>query len=152
MKITFRLDGKKEVLARAKKITLEQLAATDRVLWQTAGEIDMQAKNNCRSLFDRPTGRLMGSITMAATWGKTTSSSAPAKSGDAVSVPKVRISRAVVVGTNVEYSRRIEHGFYGPDKLGRVYAQPGKPYLYPAFFSIAPELKGRLKKILRRKA
>lgn len=41
----------------------------------------------------------------------------------------------VKVGTNVEYARRLELGFYGADKLGRVYNQPPRPYLRPALQS-----------------
>lgn len=40
----------------------------------------------------------------------------------------------VLVGTNVAYARRIELGFVGPDKLGRVYNQPAQPYLRPALY------------------
>lgn len=38
----------------------------------------------------------------------------------------------VYVGTDVEYARRIEFGFDGPDALGRTYHQPAQPYLRPA--------------------
>lgn len=37
------------------------------------------------------------------------------------------------VGTDVPYGRRIEFGFAGRDRLGRVYNQPPRPYLRPAF-------------------
>ena len=37
-----------------------------------------------------------------------------------------------VVGSNVEYARRIEKGFVGQDSKGRVYDQPAYPYLLPA--------------------
>lgn len=152
MKFFLRIDGKEEVIARVKKLTAEQVAAIDQALWQTAGQIAMQAKNNARTLFDHPTGRLMGSITLASTWGKATVPSAPAKPEDAVSIAEDHLSHAVVVGTNVKYARRVEHGFYGPDKLGRVYAQPGKPFLYPAYFSLIYGLRDRLKKAFARKA
>jgi HK97 gp10 family phage protein len=38
----------------------------------------------------------------------------------------------VVVGTNVEYARRVEYGFVGKDKLGRSYHQAPKPYIRAA--------------------
>lgn len=41
----------------------------------------------------------------------------------------------IVAGTNVEYARRVEFGFSGADKKGRVYSQKEKPYLRPAFQS-----------------
>ena len=37
------------------------------------------------------------------------------------------------VGPTVIYSRRIELGFHGVDRLGRHYDQPGYPYFVPAF-------------------
>lgn len=37
-----------------------------------------------------------------------------------------------VVGTDVEYARRIELGFEGPDALGRTYHQPARPFLRSA--------------------
>lgn len=37
------------------------------------------------------------------------------------------------VGTDVVYARRVEYGFNGPDALGRVYHQPPRPYMRPAF-------------------
>lgn len=44
-----------------------------------------------------------------------------------------RTRAKVLVGTNVEYARRIEYGFSGTDSLGRHYNQPAHPYLRPAF-------------------
>lgn len=38
----------------------------------------------------------------------------------------------VTVVADVDYSARIEFGFFGPDSLGRVYHQPAQPYLRPA--------------------
>ena len=36
------------------------------------------------------------------------------------------------IGTDVDYARRVEYGFVGPDSLGRVYNQRAQPYLRPA--------------------
>ncbi len=36
-------------------------------------------------------------------------------------------------GFDPPYARRIELGFFGPDKLGRVYHQAAQPYMRPAF-------------------
>jgi hypothetical protein len=36
-------------------------------------------------------------------------------------------------GFDPAYARRIELGFYGPDKLGRVYNHAPQPYMRPAF-------------------
>jgi len=39
----------------------------------------------------------------------------------------------VETGTNLIYAPRVEYGFSGKDKLGRVYNQPPNPYLRSAF-------------------
>lgn len=40
---------------------------------------------------------------------------------------------AVIVGTDVPYSRRLEYGFTGTDSKGRHYNQAATPYMRPAF-------------------
>lgn len=40
--------------------------------------------------------------------------------------------RDVVVGSRLPYAARIEYGFSGRDRLGRLYNQPAQPYLRPA--------------------
>jgi HK97 gp10 family phage protein len=42
-------------------------------------------------------------------------------------------SAIAAIGTGVPYGPRIEFGFNGRDKLGRLYSQPAQPYLRPAF-------------------
>ena len=37
----------------------------------------------------------------------------------------------VVVGTDLPYARRLEFGFVGADRLGRVYNQAPRPYFRP---------------------
>jgi len=37
----------------------------------------------------------------------------------------------VLVGTGLKYARRLEYGFIGPDKLGRIYNQAPHPYFRP---------------------
>ena len=49
-----------------------------------------------------------------------------------------------VVG--VPQARRIEFGFQGKDRLGRVFNQPAFPYLRPAADAENPKLARRLKK------
>ena len=39
---------------------------------------------------------------------------------------------SILIGTNLVYAKRLEFGFNGPDKLGRIYHQPAQPYLRPA--------------------
>lgn len=42
------------------------------------------------------------------------------------------------VGTNKPQARRLEWGFYGPDRLGRVYNQPPYPHVGPAVDWVIP--------------
>ncbi|MBA7705057.1 hypothetical protein ES703_113881 [subsurface metagenome] len=45
------------------------------------------------------------------------------------------------VGTNLEYARRVELGFVGTDKLGRIYNQAPRPYLRPALHKCEKTIK-----------
>lgn len=45
---------------------------------------------------------------------------------------------ASTVGTNAPQARRLEWGFYGPDRLGRVYNQRPYPHVGPAFDETKP--------------
>lgn len=47
------------------------------------------------------------------------------------------------VGPTVIYARRIELGFRGPDSLGRVYDQAGKPYVKPTVLESIPKVRQR---------
>lgn len=38
----------------------------------------------------------------------------------------------VIVGTDAPQAKRLEYGFVGPDKLGRVYNQAARPHIRPA--------------------
>jgi|GEM_PF-1081220 len=49
------------------------------------------------------------------------------------------------IGTNVCYAKRMEFGFKGPDKLGRIYDQGPRPYLRPAL----DENKDKIERIFR---
>lgn len=42
------------------------------------------------------------------------------------------------VGTNKPQGRRLEHGFVGADRIGRVFNQPPFPHLAPAVDAIRP--------------
>ncbi|MGL0786530.1 hypothetical protein [Xanthomonas translucens] len=45
---------------------------------------------------------------------------------------QMQIGQAVWAGWTAAYALRMEHGYYGEDKLGRVYAQAGKGFLRAA--------------------
>lgn len=64
---------------------------------------------------------------------------------------KVGVGQTVWMGWTAAYAMRMEHGFYGPDKLGRVYAQAGKGFARAAAQNwpfiverIAAQVKGRI--------
>ena len=82
------------------------------------------------------TGRLRASI--STNWSGSSMDrgkvSGSAKPDDGVGRPQGKPGLSVVVGTNVKYARRIEHGFMKTDKLGRKYNQHDQPYLHPAYF------------------
>lgn len=44
----------------------------------------------------------------------------------------VELGQTVWAGWTAAYALRMEHGFYGEDGLGRVYAQPGKGFMRSA--------------------
>lgn len=50
------------------------------------------------------------------------------------------------VGPTTVYGRRVELGFEGPDRRGRVYHQSGHPFLEPGF----REVEGRLQDLFAR--
>lgn len=41
---------------------------------------------------------------------------------------RLEVGQSVWVGWTAAYAMRMEHGFYGEDKLGRTYAQAGKGF------------------------
>ncbi len=95
------------------------------------------------------TGRLRGSI--SSNWtvsgmakGKVES---PAKAEDGVGQPAKELTG--VVGSNVEYARRMEFGFVGADSLGRIYNQLPRPYLRPALHKNEKKIKNLFKNIVK---
>ena len=48
---------------------------------------------------------------------------------------------AAFVGPTMIYARRVELGFFGPDSLGRVYKQPPRPYVRPAYDEMLPKIR-----------
>jgi transcription elongation factor len=146
--------GLKETLKNLEnaKVNIESCVRT--ACWKHGARIMMQAKNNARTLFDHPTGRLMGSITTRANFSpKEVGLKSPAQPDDAVNRPggNGKGDPVVVVGTNVEYGRRIELGFVGTDSLGRKYNQAAKSYLFPAFFSLENDFDKTIISVVREK-
>ena len=84
----------------------------------------------------------------------------PSKPGEPPKVVTARLKQSVThvvnreefkitaqIGTNVEYSRRLELGFVGSDSRGRVISMAARPWLRPSF---ADNL-GRIKSIFEKK-
>lgn len=64
----------------------------------------------------------------------------------------VELGQSVWAGWTASYALRMEHGFYGEDSLGRVYAQSGKGFMRSAAQNwaftvdrVAKEVKERIK-------
>jgi len=61
----------------------------------------------------------------------------------------------VQVGTDSPYGKRLEYGFVGADKLGRVYNQSPRPHVRPAFDenkgAVVEEFRAAIGDIIRRR-
>lgn len=55
---------------------------------------------------------------------------------------------SATVGTNKPQARRLEYGFVGADRIGRVYDQPPFPHVGPAFDQTAPEFEQAMAQLL----
>ncbi len=53
------------------------------------------------------------------------------------------------IGTRQPQGRRLEFGFYGPDSLGRVYAQPPFPHVGPVIPFIEQALKSQMRNAIQ---
>jgi len=67
--------------------------------------------------------------------------------GDGMAEPKEELTG--VVGSNVEYARRVEFGFVGADSLGRIYNQLPNPYLRKALETNKKEILRSFKNIIK---
>lgn len=61
----------------------------------------------------------------------------------------MRIGDTVWIGWAVKYARRQEYGFFGPDKLGRVYSQKGNHFMTAAVQQW-PQIVDRVTREVRR--
>lgn len=62
----------------------------------------------------------------------------------------------VIVGTDSPYGRRLEFGFVGADRLGRIYNQAARPHIRPALDenkgAAVEEFRGAVADIIARRA
>ena len=142
-----RLVGLEDAIKRLKKWQIVKTQAVKDRLKKQAFKIELLAKESVPV----DTGRLRASI--STNWagsgmseGKT---GGQAEAGDGAGQPQGPKELVYVVGTNVKYARRIEFGFVGEDSLGRKINQPGKPYLFPAYFSLEGDTVKAIAKILK---
>lgn len=102
--------------------------------------------------------RIVAGMERAATWiegevKRSFSFSGPSPPGQPPAVDTGRLRSSIthevreegnevigLVGSNVEYARRLEFGFVGTDKRGRRINQPERPYLRPAVFNNKTEI------------
>jgi phage gpG-like protein len=152
--------GVKETLQNAETMGLNVKSCVRSACWRLAGKIATQAKRNVQTLVipksagGTTTGRLAGSVTIAANFSNATAMlGKKAEPSDGLQPPggNKEDSPFAIVGSNVEYARRIEHGFVGQDSLGRTYNQSPKPYLHPAFFALENDLPQTLKDLVDEK-
>lgn len=152
--------GVKETLENAHNLGFNMKSCVRTAIWRLAGQIATQAKRNVQTLVipksagGTTTGRLAGSITMAGNFTPTVKGlHNPAQAADGLAAPGGGNDDKpfAVVGTNLEYARRIEHGFVGKDSLGRSYNQAPKPYLHPAFFALEGDLPATLRRVVDEK-
>jgi hypothetical protein len=150
--ITMRIEGVAKMIENLKRYQALKKEACRKALLKGGFKVETLAKQIITSNESVITGRLRASI--STNWsgsglaeGKTDSK---AKSGDGIKEPPGEKGMVVATGTNVIYSRRVEHGFVGKDSLGRNYNQQGKPYLYPAYFSYEGEIIQDIENILKK--
>lgn len=104
-------------------------------------------QNEAKRLVPRVTSNLARSIHIG---GEAQEGSVIQMTGEPVPEPEVSAtSAAIYVGTDVEYARRVEHGFMDTDALGRSYHQPAQPYMRPAVDTTRAEVRQEVAEALR---
>lgn len=149
MNISVSIRGGMELVAKLKKLSDEVAGeALENAVVSGALLVQNRAKENAPFI----TGNLRRSVHIGGHSGE--SELAASETGTDIGGNKSDRDHAeVLVGTNVEYARRIEYGFSGTDSLGRSYNQPPQPYLRPAMdekkSAVAKEIGEALKILLR---
>jgi len=133
MIVDVKMEGQEKLLANLKKWQIIKRKACEDVLKEGGFRIQAQAKAVCPV----DTNRLRGSI--STNWsgsgmgrGKT---QGKAQADDGVGQPAGEKGLVVVTGTNVFYAPFVE---FGTNKMD------GRPYLFPAFFSLEPQIQKRI--------
>lgn len=103
--------------------------------------------NDAKRRVKRITGNLARSIHIG---GESREGGVTQQTGEPVPSPEIGINSAAVYwGTDVEYARRVELGFEGPDALGRTYHQPAQPYMRPAVDTTRNDVKQEVAEAMR---
>jgi len=103
--------------------------------------------NEAQRTVRRVTGNLARSIHIG---GEADEGGVVQRTGDPVPEPETdNTSAAVYWGTDVEYARRVELGFEGPDALGRDFHQPAQPYMRPAVDTTRRETQSEVAEAMR---
>ena len=140
--ITVKVEGLEKAISALKKYQVIKREACSLALIRAGFKIEAAAKEIITEKGAVDTGRLRASISVnfsgsGKSEGKTGSQ---AQSGDGVGEPGGPKGLSVVIGSNVAYSRAIEHGIAGTKRQGR-------PYLYPAYFMHEGEVLKDIKKV-----
>jgi hypothetical protein len=122
------VEGLDDVLRNLKRFG----AGTERAVSQSVVASGLAIQGQARRDVAWDTGRLRNSIAVAEdeeTLALVSDIAAPGIEAPNAIRPGML---SAVVGTNVQYAKRIEFGFIGVDSMGRYYNQAPRPYLFPA--------------------
>jgi HK97 gp10 family phage protein len=143
-KIEVKVEGVEQLLKNLKKYQLVKTEACRNILKEVGFRIELQAKDNIRTLGAVKTGRMMSS--MSTNWSGSTMShgkvGGKAKADDGIGRPDGAPGFVVVVGTSIKeppYPIFVE---FGTCKMRE------RPFLYPAYFSHEGDVEKRIKEVM----
>jgi HK97 gp10 family phage protein len=152
-KIEVKVEGVEQLLKNLKKYQLVKTEACRNILKEVGFRIELQAKDNIRTLGAVKTGRMMSS--MSTNWSGSTMShgkvGGKAKADDGIGRPDGAPGLVVVVGTAIRdpawgalklsYPEFVE---FGTRKMTE------RPFLYPAYFSHEGDVEKRIKEVMKK--
>jgi hypothetical protein len=149
------VEGVPELMRRLRQLGPEfELAASRGAVVPTALAIHGGYRSRLTAQNAVDTGRLRNSVAIAEEEEVLASNSATAtgrNEGNKQAPNMIRDGMlTALIGTNVQYAKRIEFGFVGTDALGRTYNQAARPSLVPAAEEQQGPYQDRLRAVLSR--
>ena len=138
--VTFKMDGLDGLSAAMDRLGAGMKDILERAVYFGAGQIAEATQENLRTIPSKNLRRAGEPI-----WdtGKLAESFH-------VQIEESDANHAIAqVGTDVIYARRVEFGFSGADRLGRIYNQPPNPYFRPAFDDNVERVKREMEDSVR---